>query len=124
MAIILDPYQPVEQQYVYDYTIPLDGVTYRIELTYKSRQEGWYLNLYDVDENPLLLGKRLAVDTELLARYEIEGLPPGELTCVDMEGTGTEPTFESLGKQHLFWYFAEADLPVEVASEDLLIVIS
>lgn len=124
MATILDPYQPDEQQYVYDYTIELDGETYRVVLVWKTRQEGWYLSLYAVDETELLLGKRLAADTPLLRRYQIDGLPPGELVCMDMEDVGTEPTFESLGKRHLLWYFDEAELPEQTVSEDPLIEIS
>lgn len=123
MATILDPYQPITQQYVYDYTIELDGETYRIELTWKTRQQGWYIGLYTVDETPLLLGKRLAADTPLLQRYQIDGLPPGELICVDMEDLGVEPTFESLGKRHLFWYFDAAELPAPAVSEGILIEI-
>lgn len=124
MSTILDPYQPVEQQFVYDYTIALDDVTFRVTLTWKTRQEGWYLSLYDVDENELLLGKRLSVDTPLLERYEIDGLPPGELMLVDMEGVGTEATLESLGRRHLLWYFDESELPPVAVSEDLLIEIA
>lgn len=124
MATILDPYQVDDQQYVYDYTIELDGSTYRLTLTWKTRQAGWYLGLYSVDETPLLLGKRLSADTPLLRRYQIDGLPPGELVCLDMEDRGAEPTFESLGKRHLFWYFDESELPEATVSEDLLIEIA
>jgi hypothetical protein len=124
MATILDPYQPDDQQYVYDYTVELDSATYRVELVWKTRQLGWYLSLYAVDETALLLGKRLSADTPLLRRYQIDGLPPGDLVCIDMEDLGAEPTFESLGKRHLLWYFDESELPAQAVSEDLLIEIA
>jgi hypothetical protein len=119
--IILDPFEPPEQQYVYDYTIELDGVIYRVVLIWKTRPEGWYLHLYDSDENALLLGKRLATDTPLLERYQIDGLPPGEIACLDSEETDQEPTFESLGRKHLIYYFDESEIPPPTAAEGLLI---
>jgi hypothetical protein len=122
--IILDPNDPTDQLYVYDYTTTLDEVTYRLRLTWKTRQEGWYLDLYDADENALLLGKRLAGDTPLLQRYQISGLPPWEIMVVDTEGGGIEPTFESLGKRHLLYYFSEAEIPAPAVAEGLIIEIT
>ncbi len=125
---ILDPIEPDEQQAVYDYTVDLEGVIYRVRLIYRERQDSWYLDLYDAADVALLTGKRLSANTALLAPYQIEGLPPGELMLVDVEAAddqaAVEADFESLGFRHQLFYYEVEDLPAAAVAEELTITIT
>lgn len=115
--IQLPPYNDgTDRQPSYDFTITLSDVLYRVILRYKDRLDRWYLYLYDADDAPLLLGKKLSVDTELLAQYEIEGLPPGEIVLWDSSTAGAECGFEDLGVRCLLMYITPAEIPA--ASEN------
>lgn len=124
---ILEPVAAETQRPVYDYTVDLDAVTYRIRLTFRERPASWYLDLWTSADEPLLLGKRLSVNTALLTDYQIAGLPPGEIMLVDMEAeddqAAVEADFDSLGYRHLLTYFDAADLPAVAVAEELTIVI-
>lgn len=124
---ILDPLEPAEQLPVYDYTVDLEDVIYRVRLVYRERQDSWYLDLFDAADEPLLTGKRLSANTALLAPYQIAGLPPGELMLVDVEAAddqaAIEATFDSLGYRHQLFYYDVADLPAAAVAEELTITI-
>lgn len=40
--------------------VTLSGQSYRLRLTWRQRNQGWYLDLYEDDNTPLLLGRRLS----------------------------------------------------------------
>jgi hypothetical protein len=124
---ILDPIEPLDQQPVYDYTVDLEDVVYRVRLVFRERSESWYLDLYNAADEPLLTGKRLSVNTALLDPYQIDGLPPGELMLVDMEApddqAAIEADFDSLGFRHQLVYYDVADLPPAAVAEELTITI-
>jgi len=111
--IQLPPYAPTEdeQQPVYDYTIPLGERTYRVVLTYRSRQDRWYLDLYTVADVPLILGVFLAVDVLLLDDLQITGLPEGRLALWDTAGTEEECGWADLGNRCELVYIEESEIP-------------
>lgn len=41
-------------------TTTLEGTQYRIRYTYRLRTRSWYVDIYSVDDVPLLLGRRLS----------------------------------------------------------------
>ncbi len=95
----------------YDYTILLEDVLYRFVLKYRDRLDRWYMDIYDADDNALLLGKKLSVNTPLLEIYQIAGLPPGEIALIDLSGDGPECGFEDLGVRCELVYILESEIP-------------
>ena len=109
---LLPPILPDEQYPIYDYSIDLGESRYRIVLTFRERLDSWYLDLYDAAGTLLLVGKRLSVNNPLLDRYAIDGLPPGELVCVDTSGNdGLECGYADLGHRCALVYLDPADIP-------------
>ena len=41
-------------------TLTLESTQYRLRLTWRARLQGWYADLYLLDETPLALGRRLS----------------------------------------------------------------
>lgn len=92
------------------YEIPLDSLNASVKIRtvledielvlrfdWNERLERWVLYIYDAEENPLVLGLVLNINQELIRRFEIEGLPPGNLILYDAEGTETECGRDDLG---------------------------
>ena len=100
----LPPVEPEDLYPVYQYTVDLAEVEYTYRLTYRERQDGWYLDLYDSDGEPLLLGRRLALGALPLKRRVVAGMPDGLFLLIDRSGSDTDPTYEDLGyRVRLAW---------------------
>jgi len=123
MPLILHPDLPDVQQPAYDYTVDLEGETYRIQLQYMERQDGWYLSISDSDGNRLMMGKRLSVNTALINGLQIAGLPPGDFLLLDLSGSGVECSFEDLGRRCSFGYALESEIPAAAGGFPVTITI-
>ena len=92
--------------------VELDGTIYRLRLIWRERLKSWYMDLYDRNDNELLLGMRLIPGWGPLFGIEREanGLPPGEFIVSGAEIDN--PTQEILGTNELrLSYIPFADLP-------------
>ena len=80
----------------------LEDVTYIIRLDWNTRVEKWHISIFDADENPLLSGIPLNVDTDLIGPLRIAGLPPGLLMLFDTRGenaeAGRDDLFENISQ--------------------------
>ncbi len=59
--------------------VVLDGAQFRIDLTWRERVSGWYLDLYAADDTPLALGRRLSSRWWPLAGLSVVGAPTGQI---------------------------------------------
>lgn len=82
----------------YTFRTTLDGSDYLFELDWSTREERWYLSIYDSTET-LLCGRVKLVPNWPLLRYfhHREGLPPGELIVYTAVDPGAPPGLYELG---------------------------
>lgn len=66
--------------------VSLDGLAYRFVFLWNTRAGHWAMSVYDLQENPLVIGIPVALDMEILRQYPSRGLPPGEIRAVDPSG--------------------------------------
>lgn len=57
MGLILPAFPEIP---CHSFTVTLGEAQYNIRMTWRDRTQSWYMDLYDVENNPLALGKRLA----------------------------------------------------------------
>ena len=107
--IIIPPDQPDPLFEEYDFEIPLGEAVFRVVQRFFQRQESWYLSLFDAANEPLIVRKRMSIETPILHRYEIPGLPPGELALLDQSGERAECGFADLGHRCILVYFDPED---------------
>jgi uncharacterized protein DUF6983 len=96
------PFHP--EQPSHRYTMPLDGVQYDIRLTYRERTSSWYLDLWDENGRPLVLGRRLSPNWGPTVGVLTAG-PPGKLFVF-----GEDPYARD---EIELWYFTAAELAAE-----------
>jgi hypothetical protein len=77
-------------------SVVLDGERWGIRLTYRERTRSWYMDLYDADDEPVALGRRLSGDWFAVVTVVAEGGPPGGFYVV-----GADP-YERDGVQLLY----------------------
>ncbi|MFA9271618.1 MAG: hypothetical protein ACEQSX_12835 [Baekduiaceae bacterium] len=87
-------------------TVTLDGTQFRMRLTWRHRLQGWYLDLYTLDETPLLLARRLSPGWSPNLGLAIEGGPDGVLLVTGFDGYVREDLGESLRLR----YYTRAEL--------------
>ncbi len=94
----------------------LDGTQFRLRLTWRHRLQGWYLDLYALDETPLLLARRLCPGWSLNLGLAIEGGPDGVLLCTGVDGYARD----DLGRSLLLWYYTRAELQAAAVAAEVL----
>ena len=57
-------------------TVELDGVRYRIRLTWNGRTRSWYMDLEDIDGKGIAVGRRLSPGSFPVPK-NVPGAPPG-----------------------------------------------
>jgi hypothetical protein len=102
----------------YSIRVRLDDRDYTLEFLYSPRQSRYYLNLFDSEDAPLLLGLKLVSNTPLLRYFHFrDGIPPGELvvTCTMLDRTS--PTLGELGEglRCQLTYFSVSEVAAQLA---------
>lgn len=85
--------------------VDLDGVTYRLVLTWRQRVKGWYMDLYTGGE-AIALGRRISAKWSPVETASDARLPPGVFVVRGVDGY--ERT--DLGDDLELIYISEADL--------------
>ena len=76
------------------YTVrcPLDGSTYVLDFAFNTREQCWYMNISDVNENLLKAGIKLVCNSPLGNKSYDPAMPPGVLMVVpNGSSTNDEP---------------------------------
>ena len=87
-------------------TIVLDTIRVRID-TYTNKADGcWYLDTFDGNGNPLVLGIAIVTGLDLWFPYHyLEGIPPGILFINDHVGDKEDPGLDSFDDQEAVMYY-------------------
>lgn len=93
--------------------VELDGVAYSLEFAWNERARAWFISLAQPDGTPLLSGIKLVSNRPLLRRFRWRvGLPPGELSAIDLSGKISYAGYTDLSNGvTLTYYDASEGLP-------------
>lgn len=91
----------------------LAGVEYVLSFAWNGRLGLWSLGLADVHGVDIATGLALVTNWPLLTRAGNRDArrPPGDLVVIDTLGQFTDPTYVSLGAQHLLLYTDPGEIP-------------
>jgi hypothetical protein len=84
------------------------GTEYVLVIDYRTRQQGWFLEIQDQDEDPIRRGMRLTPGWNPLFRAKDERLPPGEFYLSSTLDPITRDGF--VNGDALFVYFTPAEV--------------
>lgn len=80
--------------------LALDGQLYRLQFNWSTREDAWYLSIYQTDGTLILSGIKLVPQYRLLQQYHaIVGLPPGDIFVADIQDdiVNAVITYDNLG---------------------------
>lgn len=92
----------------YRYRVVLDQQPFFFEYHYNQRTDAWFLNVDDSENNTLLRGIRLVIDSDLLRIYRHKAVPRGKLVVLDQDGNDEEAREEDLF-QRVFVAYEEVE---------------
>lgn len=105
------PAQPAAIQ-----SVTLDGVTFRLRLTYRYRCAGWYLDLWTLEGTPLLLSQRLSAGWSPTAGYDLVDGPDGWFYVRGADGYARD----DLGGPLVLVYFSRAEMETAAAAVETI----
>ncbi len=88
----------------------LDGREYSLRFIWNAREESWYFFLADQDESPIVSGRKMVPDWDLLKRVRDERRPPGPILLRDLTGNQRKPGLGDLGNEFQLYYFDQAEI--------------
>ena len=78
----------------------LSGAVYRFRFYWNGREDRWYFDLSDTDDNPIRMGVKIVANWDSLKVCVHENRPPGVLSFVDLSDPGADaPGFVDLGRR-------------------------
>ncbi len=79
--------------------IALEGRDYVLAFDFNTRMKRWSIGFFDAEENAIVIGITLNVDSSLLRLYVDDRLPPGEMILFDTSEKHVECGRDDLGKR-------------------------
>jgi|GEM_PF-3417282 hypothetical protein len=96
------------------FTHTMDDTRYRVRLTWRARQQAWYMDIYTQDMTPIAKGRRLSGRSDPLVGVLQASQPPGAFLVF-----GDLRQREELGTEDgRLLYYSESEIPDE-DSDDL-----
>ena len=91
--------------------VSLDGVSYTLDLRWNHRAAAFFLDLFDADRVPLMVGRRVVAGAMLTRQsHHVPGMPPGEILVFDTAARDVDPGLDDLGVRVQLIYLDRAEL--------------
>jgi len=83
----------------YNFRTQLEGTDYIFRFHYSTRAVCWYMDVKDSNNNPLVMGIKMAVSIELLASFKHLAIPQGILIAFNLQSQYEQPTRNNFGTE-------------------------
>lgn len=111
MAILVSPTPNAQTYGNFKRTVALDGVNYQYQFIENSREDFWYLNILDTEDNPIRTGIKIVSNWPLIRLMRNTPRPPGEVITIDTRAIADDPSIDEFGIDVLLGYAEEASIP-------------
>jgi hypothetical protein len=95
----------------------LDGRDYALRFVYNTREDRWYLQIADQDNDPIVGAIKVVVEIDLLGRVTDSRRPPGMLIARDYSAPDDQPKllnedpgYADLGARVSLLYFDQSEV--------------
>lgn len=95
----------------YTFKQELEGTVYTFEFRYNERFACWIMDISDeTGDKPIVLGTPVQTDVDILSRFIIAELPPGQFIILDETGSQRNPDRENFGVEVKLFYVESNEL--------------
>lgn len=99
------------------FELDIDDVTYVFGINYNEVGGFYTVDLYDEDENPIVLGEKMVLNHRLWANLVDRRLPMRDIVPMDESGKATDVNPKTLG-QTVFLYLDDLNPEEDIRSPD------
>lgn len=89
----------------YRMSVTLGEEDYVFDVRWNERDNGWYFDLFTVNEVAIIHGVKVVLGTLLGGVNPDENRLPGGLIAADLEDTGLDPGFDDLGYRVQVYFY-------------------
>lgn len=82
--------------------VNIDNTIFQLQLSYNDRDESWYLDILDINANPILLSHKLQWGSEITKRYILPQFPNGNLYILKTENRDEKITRNNFSENKLY----------------------
>ena len=100
-------------------TVALGENTFRLRTYYLPYIKRWIMDIYDTDENPILVGISLNVGVENLVKGKSEIFENQTIRCISLDGSEND-TPDSLGNNCVVVYYGVGETPPALYEDKML----
>lgn len=102
------PLVPSVTEYTFD-TV-LDDLPYFFRVAWNTRDEAWYLDIYDGgDRTPIAYGVKVVLGTNLGRTHDHPLTRQGLLVAIDRSGENRDATLDDLGERVIVMHVTQAE---------------
>ena len=94
----------------FEYRVELDEETFTLRFRWNTRAATWFVDISDSDEEPIVMGRPLNLDTTLLRQFRHLAVPGGDLMSYDSTKAKVRAGVTDLGERVLVLYLEAAQL--------------
>lgn len=97
-------------EFNYEFTMSLLDIEYLFNIRWNARSSTWHMSLYDLDGNPLALGRRIVLGAAIGRTVASDDFPDGLFFATDLSGQDEEATFDDLGLRVVLHFVPRSEL--------------
>jgi len=109
---------PFKQPAKWQEQIELDRIIYILEFTWNALNEFWTMNIYNRNEEPLILGIKIVPNFPLLKAYTVFGKPEGEIICQNIINSPDTISRFDMSQKFELVYYSTQELQIILSSEE------
>ena len=95
----------------FELRVELDGAFYGLRFWHNGRADRWFMSLLTDDGDLIASTLAISANAPINAHLRnLEGAPPGVLTCNDTQGRGDDPGADDLGSRHEIVYLTAEEV--------------
>lgn len=91
---------------------------YNLQLSFNSRDLSWYLDIFDIQNTPILQGKKIQFGSAVTGRYLLTGFDIGNLYVAKTQDRNEPLGRDNFGENKLYeFWFITKDTEQEIFNE-------
>lgn len=95
----------------YNFKQELEGSVFTFEFRYNERFACWIMDISDeTGDTPIILGTPVQTDVDILSRFILAELPPGQFVVLDETGAQRDPDRDNFGIEVKLFYVESTEL--------------
>ena len=105
---------PFKEPAAWQAQITLTNIIFNLYFRWNAMNQYWVMNIFDRDENPILLGVKVVTNYDLTRQFSaLTGMPPGDILDQNVTGSWADIQRFDMGQTNEIIYYEPNELTAE-----------